>query len=66
MTILLRITQAQACFGLVIIGGRIVRAAPIAGWTLGKQGRAVATYYQRRGAVVEVHPVAEREEKAHV
>ncbi len=43
MTVLLRITQPHACFGLVITGGRVVRAAPIASWAVGKQGRAVAT-----------------------
>lgn len=33
--------------------GIIVRAPPIAKWTIGKQWRKVTDYYERRGATVK-------------
>jgi hypothetical protein len=39
-----------ATFGVAVQGGRVVDAAPIARWAIGKDERAVADYYRRRGA----------------
>lgn len=39
-----------ATFGLAVHDGRIVDAAPIARWSIGKHERDVADYYRRRGA----------------
>ena len=42
-----------ATFGLRVEGGRVVEAAPIARWTVGKREAEVADHYRRRGAVFE-------------
>ena len=42
-----------ATFGLRVEGGRVVEAAPIARWTVGKPERVVADHYRARGAVFE-------------
>lgn len=39
-----------ACFGLIVRGGRVVDAAPIARWSVGKDERFVADYYRKKGA----------------
>lgn len=50
MTGLLRVDSGFACFGLVFTRGVCTRAAPIAGWCVGKGWREVASYWRRRGA----------------
>jgi len=40
-----------ATFGLRVEGGRVVEAAPIARWTIGKSEQYVADYFRRKGAV---------------
>ena len=39
-----------ATFGLAVEGGRVVNAAPIARWAIGRDEAEVAAYYRRRGA----------------
>lgn len=50
---MLRIELPWACFGLVVQGGRVVRAAPIARWCVGKPVDDVTAYWHRRGATIE-------------
>ena len=54
MTHLIRVTLPHAVFGLVVRGGVVVEAAPIARWSLGMRGRNVVSYYRARGGVVEI------------
>lgn len=51
---LYRITAPHFCAGLVVIDGRIVRAAPILRWTLGKTPRQVWPYFRRKRWQIEV------------
>lgn len=45
-----------ATFGLRIDDGKVVEAAPIARWTIGKDHVAMRNYFLRRGArIEEVH-----------
>lgn len=39
-----------ATFGIAAHDGRVVDAAPIARWAIGKPADQVAAYYRRRGA----------------
>ena len=39
-----------ATFGIAVEGGRVVDAAPIARWAIGRDEREIAAYYRRRGA----------------
>jgi len=39
-----------ATFGLFSHDGKIIAAAPIAAWTVGRSERDVAAYFRRRGA----------------
>ena len=39
-----------ATFGLVVSGGRVMDAAPIARKSIGRDEREVAAYYRSRGA----------------
>lgn len=41
-----------ATFGLAVRDGRVVDAAPIAWWCVGKDERYVANYWRKRGAVI--------------
>lgn len=45
------ISLSYATFGVAIEGGRVVRAAPIAAWALGKPAK-VLSYYRRKGAEI--------------
>lgn len=40
-----------ATFGLAVRDGRVVDAAPIARWCIGRPEHEVATYWRGRGAV---------------
>lgn len=50
---LIRITLPWVCFGMLVMGGRVVKAAPIAHWCIGKPVDDVTAYWRRRGAKVE-------------
>jgi hypothetical protein len=57
---LVRVELPGACFGFEVNpGGRVVRAAPIARWTLDRPARQVVAHYCRRGARVTWRPVPE-------
>jgi hypothetical protein len=49
---LVRVEQRHACFAFEVTDGLVTRAAPIAGWTVGKRGSAVVGYYRDRDARV--------------
>jgi hypothetical protein len=51
---LIRVELPHAVFGLVASGGRVVDAAPIARWTVGKTEVEVAAYYRRKRAACQV------------
>ena len=51
---LARITLGGLCFGLVVDGTTINRAAPVAGWSRGKDWKQVEDYFRKRGAKIEV------------
>lgn len=44
------VSLPHATFGLIVNGGRIIDAAPIARWTVGRDEREIAAYYRRKGA----------------
>lgn len=44
-SILYRITTDYACFGIIAQDDRIIKAAPIAGWTIGKRVYHALKYY---------------------
>lgn len=44
------VSLPHATFGIAVASGRVVDAAPIAAWAIGKPERQVADYYRRRGA----------------
>ena len=48
-----RVTLPYATFALILRAGVVVRAAPIAGWAVGKDEARVLGYYRRKGATVE-------------
>jgi hypothetical protein len=53
------IDVGYACFGLIVEGGKVTKAPPIAAWTVGKSAADVRFYYQimkkaRRYETVEV------------
>lgn len=53
-TSLVRISLPSATFGVVVAGGVVAQAAPIAKWAIGKRGRGVVSCCRARGATVEV------------
>jgi hypothetical protein len=56
---LVRVELPWACFGYDVNDqGRVILAAPIAKWMVGKQGAAMVHYWRRRGAQVtwQRHP----------
>lgn len=57
-TKLYRITVSYACFNVIADDkGNVVRAAPIAGWTVGKRFDYIAGWYKsNKNAVVEEVP----------
>lgn len=46
---MIHITAPHFCAGAVIINGRIVRAAPILGWTHGKSVQQGEAWCRRKG-----------------
>jgi hypothetical protein len=44
------VSLPHATFGLAVANGRVVDAAPIARWAIGKDESRVAAYFKRRGA----------------
>jgi hypothetical protein len=46
----IRVSLPGVTFGLAVIDGQVVAAAPVAGGTLGRPEAGVAAYYKRRGA----------------
>lgn len=44
------VSLPHATFAVVTRDGRVVDAAPIARWTIGKPERQVADYFRRKGA----------------
>jgi hypothetical protein len=51
------VSLPHATFGLVVRAGKVIDAAPIARWAVGKDERYVADYYRRKGAAFR--PLAE-------
>jgi hypothetical protein len=47
------VSLPYATFALVLRDGIVTRAAPIAGWAVGKEEARVLRYYRRKGATVE-------------
>lgn len=47
--ILLQVTLPYACFGVVLSGGQVVEAAPIAQWMIGKPFSFVVKWVERKG-----------------
>lgn len=54
--ILIRITAPHYCAGLVARDGRVIEAAPILRWTVGKKAEAVIEYAVRKKYHVKVLP----------
>ena len=48
------VSLPYATFGIITDAGRVVDAAPIARWTIGKPDRYVYSYYLRKGADLQV------------
>lgn len=48
------VSQPHATFGVAAADGRIVDAAPIARWAVGKYEHTVIMYYVRKGARIEM------------
>ena len=44
------VSLPYATFGIEVRDGRVVDAAPIARWAIGKSEQYVANYYRRKGA----------------
>lgn len=56
----IRVLLPYACFGIAVQGGRVVDAAPIAAWTIGKPERQVADFYRRKGGTfTRLTPIAD-------
>lgn len=49
---LVRVDTDYACFGFDVRNGRVAKAAPIAGWMVGRTGKAMVDYWRGRGAHV--------------
>ncbi len=46
------VSLPYATYGIAIRGTRVVEAAPIARWMVGKNTRDVASWLERKGAIV--------------
>jgi hypothetical protein len=46
------ISLSYATFGIVVRGLKVIKAAPIAQWTVGKKLDYVLSYYQNKGAII--------------
>lgn len=49
---LIWVSLSYACYGLIVDGGRVVAAPPIAAWMIGRDEVYVAHWLRARGAVV--------------
>jgi hypothetical protein len=49
------VSLSYATFGIALRSGRVVEAAPIARWAVGKDGEFALNYFRRKGA--KVHPL---------
>lgn len=49
----IRVTLPYACYGIRVAGGRVVEAAPIARWMVGKDEQFAASWLRGKGAVFE-------------
>lgn len=47
---LIQITMPHFCAGLIVKDGRIINAAPILKWTIGKTVTRVKLYYNKKNA----------------
>ena len=55
--ILVSIDTGYANFGIICQGGKVIEAAPIANWAIGKSAKFVIDYYRKsKGATIYVHP----------
>jgi hypothetical protein len=63
---LMQITSGYSCAGLLVDGkGRVARAAPILGWTIGKEWQDVARYVgEKRWGITKVNEVSKFEKSA--
>jgi hypothetical protein len=59
------VSLPYATFALVVAGGRVVDAAPIARKSIGHDERQVADYYRRRGAIFQPLPPASTTEETN-
>jgi hypothetical protein len=49
------IDTGYACFGIQSVNNRIIRAAPIAKWSVGKATDYVLNYYKtKKNAIIEI------------
>jgi hypothetical protein len=53
---LVSVTAPHFCAGIVIDRGKVIEAAPILGWTLGKPYAWLQTYFKRKRWEVYEHP----------
>lgn len=58
---LVRVELHYACYGLVVVGGVVRAAPPIAHWMIGKPDTEVARWLHRRGARTTVIDTRRRE-----
>ena len=54
MTMLVQIQLGGLSFGLVVEDGMIVKAAPVALWTLSHSWKVIENHYRRRGAKITI------------
>jgi hypothetical protein len=54
MTIVAQVTLPYACAGVILQGNRVVRAAPILGWSVGKNVRDLVDWARRKGGEVRI------------
>lgn len=54
--VLIRVALSGRVFGLLVVDGVVVEAAPIARWTVGRKARWVWDYFVARDATVTWHP----------
>lgn len=47
------VSLPYATFALMLRAGIVIRAAPIAGWAVGKEEALVLGYYRRKGATID-------------
>ncbi len=52
-TKLTRVSLPYAVFGLISLNGIVVRAAPIAKWTVGKNLHYISNYFISKGGIIQ-------------